>query len=96
MLESVKIVFCLPRSLRPKWNIYVVLVPYLPYFVNPTQNINLLLEVKYLKIGTFSDFDTIFFIKCFLQKKIISLSTCPNFFGMKQEPHIYFILASVK
>ena len=29
----------------------------------------------------------------FQQNKIISLPTYPNFFGMKQEPHIYFILA---
>ena len=29
----------------------------------------------------------------FWQNKIISLPTYPNCFGMKQEPHIYFILA---
>ena len=45
--------------LRPKWNICVVPVSL------PTQNINLLLAVKYLKIGTFSYFDDIFFVKCF-------------------------------
>ena len=29
------------------------------------KNIYLLLAAKYLKIGTFSDFDAIFFVKCF-------------------------------
>ena len=37
---------------------YVVPVSTLPY------NTNLLLGIKYLKIGTFSDSDTIFFVKC--------------------------------
>ena len=48
-----------------------------PIFSTLPYNINLLLEVKYLKIGTFSDFDAIFFVKCF--NKIISLPTYPKF-----------------
>ena len=55
--------------------------PYLPSSYNPTLNINLRL-VKYLKIGTFSDLDAIFFCKMFEQNKIISLPTLICF-GMK-------------
>ena len=41
--------------------------PYLPCFFSVLPlNINLLLDVKYLKIGTFSDFGAIFFVKFFL------------------------------
>ena len=36
-----------------------------PIFSTLSQNINLLLEVKYLKIGTFSEFDAIVCVKCF-------------------------------
>ena len=39
--------------------------PTYPFFSALPKNINLLLEVKYLKIDIFSDFDTIFFVKCF-------------------------------
>ena len=38
--------------------------PTYPIFSTLPYNINLLLRVKYLKIGTFSDFDAIFFVKC--------------------------------
>ena len=35
------------------------------FFSTLPQNINLLMEVKYLKIGIFSDVDAILFVKCF-------------------------------
>ena len=43
--------------------------PTYPIFSTLPLNINLLLEVKYLKIGPFSDFDAIFFVKCFYKIK---------------------------
>ena len=39
--------------------------PTYPIFLALSWNTNLLLGVKYLKIGTFSDFDAIFFVKRF-------------------------------
>ena len=39
--------------------------PTYPILSTLPKNINLLLEAKYLKTGTFSDFDAIFFVKCF-------------------------------
>ena len=38
--------------------------PAYPIF-KPTLNNYLLLKVKYLNIGTFSDFEAIFFVECF-------------------------------
>ena len=50
---------------RLKWNICVVPVAYLPFFSNPTLNIKMVFGEKIPKMGTFSDFATIFFVKCF-------------------------------
>ena len=52
-------------QVRLKWNICVVPVAYLPYFFNPTLNIKMVFGEKIPKIGTFSDFVTIFFVKCY-------------------------------
>ena len=59
-----------PRDLgmhivRLKWNICVVPVAYLPYFFNPTLNIKMIFGEKIPNMGTFSDFVTIFFVKCY-------------------------------
>ena len=71
--------WCQQKGLRAKWNIYVVPVSLSTLFFSTLLlNINLLLEVKYLKLGTFSDFDAVFFVKCI--NKIISLPTYPYFF----------------
>ena len=51
--------------IRLKWNICVVPVAYLPYFFNATLNIKMVFGEKIPKMGTFSDFVTIFFIKCY-------------------------------
>ena len=46
--------------------IYVwVLLPTYPNFFNHTLNIKMVFGEKILKIGTFSDFVTIFFVKCY-------------------------------
>ena len=44
---------------------FVVHVAYLPYFFNPTLNIKMVFGEKMPKMGTFSDFVTIFFVKCY-------------------------------
>ena len=41
------------------------LLPTYPNFFNPTLNIKMVLEKKYLKWALFSDFVTIFFVKCY-------------------------------
>ena len=43
----------------------VVPVAYLPYFFNPTLNIKMVFGEKIPKMGTFPDFVTIFFVKCY-------------------------------
>ena len=60
-----------------------------PNFVNPTLNIKMVFGEKIPKMGTFSDFVTIFF----LLNVITKFNNFPtyNFVGMQQEPHIYFI-----
>ena len=46
--------------------IYVwFLLPTYPIFSNPTLNIKMVFGEKIPKMGTFSDFATIFFVKCF-------------------------------
>ena len=46
--------------------IYVwFLLPTYPTFSNPTLNIKMVLGEKIPKMGTFSDFVTIFFVKCY-------------------------------
>ena len=40
------------------------LLAYLPYFFNPTLNIKMVFGEKNTKNGHFSDFVTIFFVKC--------------------------------
>ena len=46
--------------------IYVwFLLPTYPIFLNPTLNIKLVFGEKIPKMGTFSDFVTIFFVKCY-------------------------------
>ena len=46
--------------------IYVwFLLPTYPIFFNPTLNIKMGFEEKIPKMGTFSDFVTIFFVKCY-------------------------------
>ena len=52
-------------SNKLKRNICVVPVAYLSYFSNPTLNIKMILGEKIPKLGTFSDFVTIFFVKCY-------------------------------
>ena len=46
---------------------YICVVPiaYLPYFFNPTLNVKMVFGEKIPEIGTFSDFVTIFFVKCY-------------------------------
>ena len=41
------------------------LLAYLPYFFNPTLNIKMVFGEKIPKMDTFSDFVTIFFVKCY-------------------------------
>ena len=53
------------------------LLPTYPKFFNPTLNIKMVFEEKIPKMGTFSDFVTIFFVKCY--NIIISLPTYPKF-----------------
>ena len=57
--------------MRLKWNICVVPVAYLPYFFTPTLNIKMVFGEKIPKIGTFSDFVTIFFVK----SRVVNLGT---------------------
>ena len=46
--------------------IYVwFLLPTYPIFFNPTLNIKMVFGEKIPKMGTFSDFVTIFFVKCY-------------------------------
>ena len=46
--------------------IYVwFLLPICPNFFNPTLNIKMVFGEKIPKMGTFSDFVTIFFVKCY-------------------------------
>ena len=46
--------------------IYVwFLLPTYPIFANPTLNIKMVFGEKIPKMGTFSDFVTIFFVKCY-------------------------------
>ena len=66
------------------------LLPSYPNFFNPTLNIKMVFGEKIPKMDTFSDFVTIFFVKCYNFFLITSLPTL-NFVGMQQEPHIYFI-----
>ena len=85
------------KSVRTKGNIYVVPVSLPTLFFQPYPN-NLLLEVKYLKIVTFSDFGAIFFVKYF-NKLIISLPTYPKLFwheiGTTHTIYIRFGLTSL-
>ena len=62
--------------------------PTYPNFFNPTLNIEMVFGENTPKMGTYSDFVTIFFFK---QNLIISLIPTLNFVSMQQEPHIYFI-----
>ena len=62
----------LPLELRPSQKqlglneIYVwFLLPTYPNFFNPTLNIKMVFREKIPKMGTFSDFVTIFFVKCY-------------------------------
>ena len=41
------------------------LLAYLPYFFNPTLNIKIVFGEKIPEMGTFSDFVTFFFVKCY-------------------------------
>ena len=41
------------------------LLPTYPIFLNPTLNIKMVFGEKILKMGTFSDFVSIFFVKCY-------------------------------
>ena len=60
--------------------IYVwFLLPTYPNFFKPTLNIKMVFGEKIPKMGTFSDFVTIFFAKCFNKNLIISLPTYPKF-----------------
>ena len=52
-------------SIRPKCGICGSGFPIYPIVPTLLKNIYLLLAAKYLKIGTFSDFDAIFFCKMF-------------------------------
>ena len=53
--------FCLGLN-----EIYVwFLLAYLPLFLNPTLNIKMVFGEKIPKMGTFSDFVTIFSVKCY-------------------------------
>ena len=54
------------------------LLPTYPNFSNPTLNIKMVFGEKIPKMGTFSDFVTIFFVKCY-NNLIISLPTYPKF-----------------
>ena len=50
--------------------IYVwFLLPTYPIFFNPTLNIKMVFGEKIPKMGTFSDFVTIFFVKCYIKIK---------------------------
>ena len=52
---------------RLKWNVCVIAVglPTYPNFSNPTLNIKMVFGEKIPKMGTFSDFVAIFFVKCY-------------------------------
>ena len=42
-------------------------------------------------MGTFSDFVSIFFVKCYNKIKLFPYLPTLDFVGMQQETHIYFI-----
>ena len=73
MLLFFKLVYkgCLfPRSKNSLGlnQIYVrFLLPTYPIFLNPTLNIKMVFGEKIPKMGTFSDFVTIFFVKCYIK-----------------------------
>ena len=45
--------------------VWFLLPTYLFFFFNPTLNIKMVFGEKIPKMGTFSDFVTIFFVKCY-------------------------------
>ena len=53
--------FCLGLNEMCVWFLFA----YLPLFFNPTLNIKMVFGEKIPKMGTFSDFVTIFFAKCY-------------------------------
>ena len=53
--------FCLGLNEMYVW----FLLPTYPNFFNPTLNIKMVFGEKIPKMGTFSDFATIFFVKCY-------------------------------
>ena len=67
------------------------LLPTYPNFLNPTLNIKMVFGEKIPKMGTFSDFVTIFFVKCYNKIQYFPYLPTLNFVGIQQEPHIYFI-----
>ena len=65
MVVSCKLMQWLPSYLGLN-EIYVwFLLPTYPNFFNPTLNIKMVFWEKIPKMGTFSDFVTIFFVKCY-------------------------------
>ena len=54
------------------------LLPTYPNFFNPTLNIKMVFGEKIPKMGTFSDFVTIFFVKCY-NKISCSITKFNNF-----------------
>ena len=64
------------------------LLPTYPIVFNPTLNIKMVFGEKIPKIDTFSDFVTIFFIKCYKAKKrkclVSGYPTDPNILGPTQ------------
>ena len=65
---SIPIMSTVPKCLFPLGlnEIYVwFLLPTYPNFFNPTLNIKMVFGEKIPKMGTFSDFVTIFFVKCY-------------------------------
>ena len=67
------------------------LLAYLPYVFNPTPNTKMVFGEIIPKMDTFSDFVTIFFVKCYNKIWYFPYLHTLNFVGMQQEPHIYFI-----
>ena len=48
------------------------LLPTYPIFFNPTLNIKMVFGEKIPKMGTFSDFVTIFFVKCYNKINVVT------------------------
>ena len=62
------------------------LLAYLPYLFNPTLNIKMVFGEKIPKMGTFSEFVTIFFVKCYNNSHL----SCKHIHSPLKEYAIFF------